>query len=174
MRMAEPPLSSMISDRHMVAVAARIEGPSRCGRYRAAPIPLLRCTYRLGARWSETSMSETLHFKAADMTFETFGGPPGTASIARLVTDTTSKTMGAGVITFDGCSIEWTVLYDEAVVVLEGVVRLRTGDGYRQVIEAKPGDVIWIPENTSFKYEGERAKIFYAVYPVDWKKRHGL
>jgi ethanolamine utilization protein EutQ len=118
-------------------------------------------------------MSKTLHFKAADMTFEKFGGPPGTASIARLVTDTTSKTMGAGVATFDGCSIEWTVLYDEAVVVLEGTFRLRVGKDHRQVIEAKPGDVIWIPENTPLKYEGEGAKIFYTVYPVDWKKRHG-
>jgi ethanolamine utilization protein EutQ len=118
-------------------------------------------------------MGKTLHFKAAEMAFESFGGPPGTASIARLVTDSTSKSMGAGVATFDGCSIEWTVLYDEAVVVLEGLFRLRTGEGYRQVIEGKPGDVIWIPEGTPLKYEGERAKIFYTVYPADWKKRHG-
>jgi len=119
-------------------------------------------------------MTETLHFKAAEMTFDSFGGPPGKASIARLVLDTNSTTMGAGVAIFDGCSIEWTVLYDEAVVVLEGTFRLKIGKGYRQVIEAKPGDVIWIPENTPLKYEGEAAKIFYTVYPVDWKKRHGL
>ena len=119
-------------------------------------------------------MSKTLHFKAKDMTFAPFGGPPGTASIARLVSDEGSTTMGAGVAIFDGCSIEWTVLYDEAVVVLEGTFRLRVGKDFEQVIEAKPGDVIWIPENTPLKYEGEGARIFYTVYPVDWKKRHGL
>ncbi len=119
-------------------------------------------------------MADTLHFKAADMKFDNFGGPPGKASIARLVSDTNSTTMGAGVATFDGCSIEWTVLYDEAVVVLEGTFRLRIGKDYKMVIEAKPGDVIWIPENTPLKYEGEAAKIFYTVYPADWKKRHGM
>ena len=64
-------------------------------------------------------MTKTLHFKAADMKFDAFGGPPGKASIARLIGEGESKTMGAGVAIFDGCSIEWTVLYDEAVVVLE-------------------------------------------------------
>ncbi|MEZ5924858.1 MAG: ethanolamine utilization protein EutQ [Hyphomicrobiaceae bacterium] len=119
-------------------------------------------------------MSKTLHFKSDALKFVEFGGPPGRASIARLVTDETSGTMGAGVAIFDGCSIEWTVLYDEAVVVLEGTFRLRVGEGYKEVIEAKPGDVIWIPENTPLKYEGDGARIFYTLYPIDWKKRHGL
>lgn len=118
-------------------------------------------------------MGKSLHFKADDITFTPFGGPPGTARIARLVTDEVSKTMGAGIAIFDGCSIEWTVLYDEAIVVLEGTFRLRLGKGYSQVIEAKPGDVIWIPEGTPLKYEGEGARVFYTLDPVDWKKRHG-
>ncbi len=119
-------------------------------------------------------MTKTLHFKAADMKFDAFGGPPGKASIARLVDVDQSKTMGAGVAIFDGCSIEWTVLYDEAVVVLEGMFRMRYGKDFKEVIEAKPGDVIWIPENTPLRYEGEGGKIFYTVYPVDWKKRAGM
>jgi ethanolamine utilization protein EutQ len=119
-------------------------------------------------------MEKTLHFKKSDIEFVPFGGPPGNASIARLVTDAISKTMGAGVAIFDGCSIEWTVLYDEAVVVLEGTFRLRVGKDFSQVIEAKPGDVIWIPEGTPLKYEGDGARIFYTLDPADWKKRHGL
>ena len=118
-------------------------------------------------------MKDTLHFKAKEIKLESFGGPPGTAKIGRLVGEETSSTMGAGIAVFDGCSIEWTVLYDEAVVVLEGKFRLKVGNGYKRVIEAGPGDVIWIPENTPLKYEGEKAKVFYTVYPVDWKKRHG-
>jgi ethanolamine utilization protein EutQ len=105
------------------------------------------------------------------MRFETYGGPPGSATIARLVGPDRSRTMGAGVATFDGCSIEWTVLYDEVVVVLEGLFRLRVRN---RVIEAHPGDVVWLPENTPLRYEGERAVVFYVLYPVDWRRRHGL
>jgi ethanolamine utilization protein EutQ len=119
-------------------------------------------------------MSKARHFKASEMAFETYGGPPGTATIARLIGPDLSHTIGAGIATFDDCSIEWTVLYDEAIVVLEGTFRLRLGADYNEVIEAKPGDVIWLPENTRLKYEGDHAKVFYALYPVDWRKRHAL
>jgi ethanolamine utilization protein EutQ len=116
-------------------------------------------------------VKDTLLFRAKDMKFEKMGGSPGTAKIARLIGEDESKTMGGGVAIFDGCSVEWTVLYDEAIVVLEGSFRLRWGNGYKNVMEAGPGDVIWIPENTPLKYEGEKAKVFYTLYPVDWKKR---
>lgn len=119
-------------------------------------------------------MSAVIHHKAKSITFETFGGPPGTAKIARLIGPEQSKTMGAGIAVFDGCSVEWTLLYDEAVVVLEGTFRLRYGPGYKKVLEAGPGDVVWLPDKTPLKYEGEGAKIFYTVYPVDWKAKHGL
>lgn len=58
------------------------------------------------------------------------------------------------------------MLYDEVIVVLEGRFRLRVG---ARLFEAEPGDVIWIPENTALEYEGERATVFYALHPVDWK-----
>jgi ethanolamine utilization protein EutQ len=119
-------------------------------------------------------MSKALHFKRSGRRLERYGGPPGKAEIARLVTPRISRSMGAGIATFDGCSIEWTVLYDEVVVVLEGVFRLRLGKGYRRRIEARKGDVIWLPEGTPLKYEGKRAVVFYCLYPVDWRQRHGL
>ena len=81
-------------------------------------------------------MSGIKHFKRADLSFEAYGGPPGKATIARLVGPGLSKTMGVGIATFDGCSIEWTVLYDEMIVVLEGLFRLRAG---REVFEGRPG-----------------------------------
>ena len=37
-----------------------------------------------------------------------------------------------------------------------------------------PGDVIWLPEKTPITYEGEKAIVCYALYPVDWRKRHSL
>jgi ethanolamine utilization protein EutQ (cupin superfamily) len=119
-------------------------------------------------------MAEALHVRAGEMRFEPYGGPPGSATISRLVGPDISHTMGAGIATFDGCSIEWTVLYDEVIVVLEGTFRLRIGKEYQRTIEAGPGDVIWLPENTPLKYEGDGAKVFYALYPVDWRKRHAL
>lgn len=114
-------------------------------------------------------MAEVRHFKRGAMRFEAYGGPPGAATIARLVGPEVSRTMGAGLATFDGCSIEWTVLYDEVIVVLDGLFRLRLG---ARLVEAGPGDVIWIPEGTALRYEGERATVFYALHPVDGRTRH--
>ena len=116
-------------------------------------------------------MSGVLHFKKTEMEFSAFGGPPGEAKIARLVGPDQSKTIGAGIACFDGCSVEWTVLYDEMIVVLEGNFRLRVGT---EIYNAGPGDLIWIPENTPLRYEGEKARVCYALFPVDWRKRHGI
>lgn len=112
-------------------------------------------------------MGDVKVFRANEMPFEAFGGPPGKASIARIVGPDVSGTMGAGVAIFDGCSIEWTILYDELIVVLEGKFRLRVRD---EVYGLAPGDVIWLPENTPLVYEGTGAKVFYALYPVDWRR----
>ena len=119
----------------------------------------------------DAKMSAVKHFKRREMGFEVFGGPPGKATISRLVGPDASKTMGVGLASFDGCSIEWTVLYDEMIVVLEGLFRLRAGS---RVIEGQPGDVIWIPEKTPIVYEGDKAVVCYALYPVDWRRQQGL
>jgi ethanolamine utilization protein EutQ len=34
--------------------------------------------------------------------------------------------------------------------------------------------VVWIPENTPLKYEGDKSVVFWALYPADWRQRHGL
>lgn len=109
--------------------------------------------------------------RASSLNFQHRGGPPGEAAVARAVSTDLSATMGAGVARFDACSIAWTVLYDEVVYVIDGVFRLVTKDG---VLEGQPGDIIWIPEGTELKYEGEHASIFYAVYPGNWKEIHDL
>ena len=115
--------------------------------------------------------SHVVHFRKSEMSFSAYGSPPGAATIARLVGPDISKTMGAGIATFDGCSIEWTVLYDEVIVVLEGTFRLVVG---KDTHSCAPGDVIWIPENTAIKYEGDKAKVMYVLHPVDWRQKHGL
>ena len=115
--------------------------------------------------------STVVHYRKSDLQFAAYGGPPGQATIARLVGPGISKSMGAGIATFDGCSIEWTVLYDELIVVLEGTFRLVVGD---KTYSCTPGDVVWIPENTPLKYEGDNAMVFYALHPVDWRQKHGM
>jgi ethanolamine utilization protein EutQ len=109
-------------------------------------------------------------FKRSEIEFEHYGGPPGNSELARLVGTELSSTMGAGIATFDACSIEWTLLYDEVIVVLEGRFRLRVGD---ETVEADPGDVVWIPDGTPLRYEGDGATVFYALAPVDWRTRQG-
>ncbi|HET6160672.1 MAG TPA: cupin domain-containing protein [Dongiaceae bacterium] len=121
---------------------------------------------------SETKeRSKVVHFRKSEMNFTAFGGPPGAATIARLVGPDMSRTMGAGIATFDGCSIEWTVLYDELIVVLEGTFRLVVG---KETHFCSPGDVVWIPEGTPLRYEGDGSTVFWALYPADWRQRHGL
>ena len=116
-------------------------------------------------------MPNVVHYRKSDLQFAAYGGPPGKATIARLVGPDISRSMGAGIATFDGCSIEWTVLYDELIVVLEGTFRLVAGD---KRYSCMPGDVLWIPENTPIKYEGDKAMVFYALHPVDWRQKHGM
>ena len=73
-------------------------------------------------------MAKTLHFKRKDIKFVPFGHKgPGTAEIARLVTTDQSTTMGGGIAKFDGCAVEWTVLYDEFICVLEGKYKMKAG-----------------------------------------------
>lgn len=105
--------------------------------------------------------------RSASLNFAHRGGPPGHAAVARAVGGELSSTMAAGVAHFDACSVAWTVLYDEVVYVIEGVFRLVTGG---EVLEGHAGDILWIPNGTELKYEGEQASIFYAVYPGNWKE----
>ena len=118
-------------------------------------------------------MKDVILYRAAERTFEPYGGPPGNAEISRLIGSDVSPSIGAGVAVFEGgVSIAWTVLYDEVMVVLEGDFRLRAGD---QSYDCVAGDILWIAENTPIVYESDgKATVFYALYPVDWRDRAGI
>lgn len=110
--------------------------------------------------------------KRQEMVYEDMrpqGGGRGTR--CRLINADMSTTMGASMHTYDNCSIEWTTHYNQATIVLEGTLRIVTGENFSRVIEVEAGDVIRLPEGTHFKYEGEKAKTFTALYPVDWAAR---
>lgn len=112
-------------------------------------------------------MSGTKLYKKSDLQFVPYGHEPGKSTLCNIITSDVSKSMGAGIATFDDTSIEWTVVYDEVIVCLRGLFRLRVGE---EVFEAAPGDVIWIPENTKLAYEGDGAEVFFSLYPADWRE----
>lgn len=104
---------------------------------------------------------------AEDIEMTHRGGPPGRGLVGRAISSDLSPSMAAGIAEFDQCSIQWQVHYDEIVHVLDGVFRLQTED---QTLEARTGDTIWIPKGTKLSYQGDRARIFYVVYPGNWRE----
>lgn len=117
-------------------------------------------------------MTRAIFMKREDMVFaQMHSDTGGSATVCQLIGPESSWTIDAGVATYDGCSIERTVNYDEASVVLEGTFRILTGENYSRVIEAKFGDVIWLTRGTRLKYQGDKATVFYARHPVDWRTR---
>lgn len=117
-------------------------------------------------------MGEVRHFRYGELSYKDATSGARQMELARLITDRESGTLGAGLARFDHCSVDWTVLYDEVMFVFEGTFRLAVGD--RRYV-CTPGDVLWIPERTTLKYESDGPSVcFYAVYPADWRKRHGV
>lgn len=119
---------------------------------------------------TEAKSPQVLHVKNEDIRFvQMHPNAGGYASISRLLTSNNSTTVGAGIGTYDGCSIEWTVGAEEVIYVLEGVLRIRSGVNYEHVVEGRPGDLILLPKGAQVKYEGEKAKMFYALSPVNYR-----
>ncbi|MBT1516780.1 DUF861 domain-containing protein [Bradyrhizobium sp. SRL28] len=126
-----------------------------------------------------TKLPEVLHLKSEDMSFPANiqshalkQHPGGYASNLRLVTPEISKTFAAGIGVYERCSFEMTTKYDEAIIVLDGLLRVYTGENHSRVIEARAGDVLWIVKGIPMKWEFDKlTKIFYAAHPVDWRPR---
>ena len=105
-----------------------------------------------------------------DLTFTVRGGPPGAAYVARAVSNEVSPNIGVGFARWEGAEVQWTVLYDEVIFVIEGCLQLQA-DG--EVFEVRPGQVLWIPEGSELVYGGH-ALFGYVVHPGNWKELHGL
>ncbi len=116
-------------------------------------------------------MSGIRYVKSKDRVFEQIGGDPGAIYVARDVSKNESESFGAAVGTFENCDMEWTVLYDEYIYVLEGELNLETKEG---TFDLLPGDGIWLPEGTWMVYRATWAKAVIVVYPVNWRDLHGM
>jgi len=73
--------------------------------------------------------------------------------------------LGSGFVRLTRAEIPWTVKYDEVIVVLEGELTVRTGDGE---LTAGPQECIWLPNGTELTYVAENALVFFAIEPADW------
>ena len=76
------------------------------------------------------------------------------------------KNLGAGVMSIDHSTLEWTLTYDEIDIVLEGTLQIETnGD----IVEAGPGECIIIPKNSHIHFQSPTTcKYLYIVYPTNW------
>ena len=115
-------------------------------------------------------MSGIRYVKPADRVEEQIDGPPGRIAVARDVSVNESETFGASIGTFENCEMEWTVLYDEYIYILEGQLDLETKDG---TFNMTPGDGIWLPNGSWMIYRAEYAKAVIVVHPVNWRQIHG-
>lgn len=107
---------------------------------------------------------------AQDAVYQVRGESMGRVLFSAVVDGTVSNTLGAGFARFaKGSRVEWRVLYDEVVYVIEGVLNIRTGD--KEIIGSS-GCMVWLPKGTDVVYVGEDAVVAYAVYPVNWTDAH--
>lgn len=116
-------------------------------------------------------MSGLKVFKRDKITLERGSTADGHVEFQRAVgPETTNSELGGGMEFAEDTSFDWTLTYDEIVFVVEGTLRLTTDD---ETVEAKAGDIVWIPEGTQLRYEFiGPTRVFYAVHPaskVPWE-----
>jgi ethanolamine utilization protein EutQ len=84
--------------------------------------------------------------------------------IGPVVGERDGAPFGFGFARMTGAEIPWTITYDEVLLVISGVIRIRIG---RKVLAAGPGDSVWLPAGTALVYEAQDCLVAYAVHPLD-------
>ncbi len=90
------------------------------------------------------------------------------AQLAEVSGPNDGTELGTGYVRLSNACIDWTVRYDEVLLVLEGSLRVRTQHG---VLEAGPRDSVWLPEGAALTYEAENALVAYAIHPANWASK---
>lgn len=85
-----------------------------------------------------------------------------TAQLAEICGAGDGTPLGAGLVRLHGACFDWTVTYDEVLIVLSGKLTVTTKDG---VMTAGPQDSIWLPAGTALTYEAEHCMVAYAIHP---------
>jgi len=103
-----------------------------------------------------------------DMELEDFPFPAEAKGITLkdLFTVEESPRLGAGIMELDHTSLDWTLTYDEVDYVIEGTLDIII-EGRK--VSAGPGEIIFIPKNTSITFSTpDKTRFFYVVYPANW------
>ena len=87
------------------------------------------------------------------------------AQLAAVCSAEDETKLGSGYVRLTNAEIPWTIKYDEVLLVLEGEITIRTGDGD---LTAGPHETIWLPAGTELTYLADNALVFYAIHPNDW------
>jgi len=95
---------------------------------------------------------------------------PGTNVWLRDVVVTQDRSpMGAGYMSLDKGEMQWTLMYDEIDIVLEGELVITRGN---EQVRGKTGDVIYIPKGSSITFGTPSwTRFVYVVFPVNWNEK---
>ena len=100
------------------------------------------------------------------------GNPRDRVWTRDLFTLEESPRLGCGLMVMEDTTFPWTLNYDEMDYVIDGRLDILVGD---HVVSAGPGEVIYIPKNTSIQFSvKDRARFLYFVYPANWQEQNGL
>lgn len=85
------------------------------------------------------------------------------AQIGNVTGSAQGAEFGYGFARMTNAKIPWTITYDEILLIVSGVLRVHIGG---KVLEAGPGDSIWLPAGTELIYECESCLMAYAIHPI--------
>ena len=108
--------------------------------------------------------------RVGDVPFTGLDGNPA-VQLSRVVTAVGSTELGGGFIRFEpnGELSEWTLRYDEVLLVLDGQMEVISGG--RSVI-AGPEECIVISKGTTVTYKGKAGtRAFFVLFPREWATR---
>lgn len=106
----------------------------------------------------------------ADLAFEPRFEHGEMAQLAAVCGPEQKTELGVGFARMTNAKIDWTIRYDEVLIVLSGELKVHTKSG---TLTAGPRDSIWLPRGTELTYEAEDALVAYAIHPADWAARSG-
>ncbi|MDR0378724.1 MAG: ethanolamine utilization acetate kinase EutQ [Candidatus Accumulibacter sp.] len=95
-------------------------------------------------------------------------GRENQVGLADVVTAEDGSAMAAGFMSWENCFFPWTLTYDEVDFVIEGELHIRCAG---QCVVGKPGDVIFIPKNSSIEFgTPSRVRFLYVAHPANWSE----
>ena len=90
------------------------------------------------------------------------------AQVAQLCGADDGSKLGVGLVRLSNAAIPWTIKYDELILVLEGVLTVKT---VVAELSATANQAMWLPAGTQLTYSSDKALLLYAIHPTDWAQQ---